>query len=289
MAQQKTLEPAAEPAQQTIDKLDTAALLEEMLSRPVSERSKAITATLNEDQWIATIEDALPQWQKGQARRLVTRAMLTFNENPDLLACTPRSLIACVLEAAECGLVIDNRLAYVQPYNNTKKDADGHERRVREAQFSPSYQGLVFIAKRSGAVHDCYGHCVYEGDKFEHGEMGGRSILEHTWDLGAPRTKVIGAYAKVVLSTNHNDWRYELMDLADLERIRHCSKQPNGPAWKYHPAAMYVKTVIRRALKLYCDDPAFAAAVRCDEREYDLSGGGDRQKPFRLTDEPGEE
>lgn len=282
MAQQKTLE-SAEPVQPTIDQIDTSVLLDEVLNRSVAERSKFLSAKLNEDEWIDKIEASLPATQKGQARRLVTRAMMFFNENSDLLDCTASSLFTCVLEAAECGLVIDGRLAFVQPYNNTKK-IDGREKKVREAQFSPSYQGLVAIAKRTGAVHDCYGRCVYEGDKFEHGEMGGRSVLEHTWDLGAKRTKVIGAYAKVVLSTNHNDWRYELMDFDDLERIRHCGK--NGPAWRYHTAAMYVKTVIRRALKLYCDDPAFAAAVRFDEREYDWNKGeGERQKPFRLTEQ----
>lgn len=290
MAQQKTLEPASQEVQDAdavalLQAIDSTSLMDEILSRPVSERSKGLKATLDKPEWVECIENALPAPQKGQAKRLVTRAMMTFNNDPKLLACTPASLITCILQAAECGLLIDGKLAFVQPYNNKKKHPDGREYKVLEAQFAPSYQGLVAIAKRSGAIHDCYGRCVYEGDTFTHGESGGRSILEHTWDLNAKRTKVIGAYAKVILSTHENDWRYELMDFEDLERIRRCGD--NGPAWRFHTSAMYVKTVIRRALKLYCDDPAFVRAVEFDERTYDWAAAGDAKptRRFKLTEE----
>lgn len=250
--------PAAPAPAQALLQQNPAALLEQVLANTtVAIKARAINESL--EKRITQIEELLPDALKGQAPRLVKRAILTFSRNPSLEKCTPQSFIRCVLEAAELGLAIDGRLGHAVPYKT-------------EAQFQPDYKGLIAVAKRNRVLKDCYGDVVCKADNFRAYRQDGKSYLFHEYpEMLQPRGEVVGAYAVVVLPDG--DWRYELMTLADLNTIRGRSKSFNGQGaspWKSDPAEMQKKTVIKRALKLYCEDPAIMRALELDDRDFDV-------------------
>lgn len=218
------------------------------------------------DKRVEKLEALLPKPMKGEASRLIERAMLTMAKNPSLEGVTPASFIRCVLEAAELGLAIDGRLAYAVPYNNKYKDANGREYYLSEAQFQPSYIGMIAIAKRIGVITDAYGDAVYSNDEFEAYRKDGDSHLFHRRALGN-RGECIGAYCVI---KHPGGWRYELMSLDDINRIKARSKSAKGTfsPWKSDEDAMRLKTVLKRGLKFYQDDPTLSRMLDLDDRSY---------------------
>jgi recombination protein RecT len=261
-------------------------ILDTILDQKPGSRSRVISDGL--EKRIAMVEEVLPDQLKGQAPRFVKRAVLTFNRKKELAECTPASFIRCVIEAAEVGLAIDGKLAHAVKFNNkVKGDKSKNEQDtwVHEAQLMLDYKGLIAVARRSDQIVDAYGDVICDNDFFEHGRSGDKSRLEHSYDAKQPRGKVYAAYC--IIKLPGGDWRYELMQKDELERIRQKSKAKDSGPWVSDTAQMQVKTVLRRGLKLYCDDPAFTRALEIDEREYegerDYGGQGAASNGKRVT------
>ncbi len=252
--------------QRETDAEQAAELLKVILDRSPSAAYKATDMALWER--VEKLREVLPDNLKDQAERFVKRAMLTFERRPELQACSATSFIRCVLAAAELGLAIDGRLAHAVPFNNKIKDkVTGKDRWVKEAQFMPDYKGLVAVAKRCGAIKDCRAELVCQNDSFRHGQMGAKCVLEHTWDIHLPRGAVIGAFAVIVRPDG--DFGYSYMDLEELKYVRSKSKAKDAGPWVDWTGEMQKKTVLKRALKLYVDDPAVVRALEIDDTEYD--------------------
>jgi recombination protein RecT len=251
--------------------LDPAVLFEQVLQR--TEKNKRVVLIDGALQArIDRLEELLPPVLKGHGARLAKRAVLTFSRSPKLQACSADSFVRCVLEAAELGLAIDGRLGHAVPFNNKVKDADGVERWRMEATFIPDYRGLVAVAKRGGLIRDVRADVVCQNDHFEARRDGDRDILIHRRDLRQKRGPIYAAYTIVVLPDS--TWRHELMDQEELDKVRSRSKsysaeKPSGP-WVTDEAEMCKKTVVKRALKLYTEDPALRRALDADDRDVDL-------------------
>lgn len=267
--------PSSAPAQQhTSQRVDeAAALLEQMIqSFTPNEKTKAVYTVLMRG--IDTLRELLPDIFKSQAERYVKRAMLEFDTRPELKKCTPESFIKAVLDAAECGLAIDGKLAYAVPYDNSKKDANGNWYTVKEANFQPSYMGVVAVAKRIGLVKAVYGDTICQNDIYKYVRRIGDDYFEHERaPIGTPRGDVLGAYQKIVLPSGLN--HIEVMDIHELDAIMETSKSYKADSkgktpWKTNKAEMQKKTVIHRAFKMYQDDPGMVALMRAVESDYDL-------------------
>src|SRR5262249_39806274 len=113
---------------------------------------------------------------------------------------------------------------------------------------------------------------VCDNDVFIAERQGGQDTLIHKRDLKQPRGNVYAAYAVVTLPSGR--WRYELMDLEELHKVRAKSKSyggrdnPTGP-WASDANEMYKKTVVRRVLKMYAEDGALRRALERDDEEPD--------------------
>jgi len=223
-------------------------LMEALDNLPVTQRTNQLKGLLTTR--ISSIEDVLPGYMKGEGQRFINRAAMYFATKRDVQNYSMGSVVAAIIQAAELGLAIDGRLAHIVKFGG-------------EAVLNIDYKGLVSIAKRSNQITDCYGDVVGANDSFECGRNGPESILKHVPHKTA-RGAVEGAYAIVVLPGSEK-WRYEYMTIEQLDHVKSKSKAQNGP-WKTDTEQMQIKTVIRRALKLYCDDPSFIRALEIDEQ-----------------------
>lgn len=275
-SQQASAPAAARPAQE----IDAAALLEQILEQQPNQKYRAIDQALQKR--IDKVEELLPDQMKGQGPRLVKRALLTFSKNPRLQEVTPESFIRCVLEAAELGLAIDGKLCHAVPYDNKVKLPGGREEWRKEAQCQPDFKGIIAVAKRTGRIIDCSAEVVCENDQFAHGRAGPVCRLEHSYDEKADRGEVVAAFAIIILPDG--SWRYELMQRKELDAIQKRSKAEIARAkghvkstpWTTDTNEMRKKTVIKRGLKTYLDDPGLVRALEIDDDDY-----GDPERQHR--------
>ena len=202
------------------------------------------------------IESMLPDFMKGQAKRLIARALMTFNNKlKDLQNCPDEDFCRCVVEAAELGFAIDGKLAYVVKY----KDA---------YQLQLDYKAVIAVAKRNRTIVDIDADVVCANDHFVHGKYGDKTVLEHTYKLGVPRGETIGAYCRIFLPGG--TFNYGIMDRATLDKIQSTSKATfSGRPWEAWDGEMQKKSVIRRTLKLYQDDPGLMRMLEITSWEDD--------------------
>jgi recombination protein RecT len=241
-------------------------LMEALDRLPVAQKTNQLKGLLTTR--IQSIEDVLPSNMKGEGQRLVNRAAMYFATKRDVQSYSMPSVVAAIIQAAELGLAIDGRLAHIAKF-------------AGDAVLTIDYKGLVAVAKRSGQIKDCYGDIVGTNDSFDCGRNGPESILKHI-PHKTSRGEIQGAYAIIVLPGT--DWRYEYMTIEQLDHVRNKAPSKNGP-WKTDTEQMQIKTVIRRALKLYCDDPAFIRATEIDEASegYDLDYGHEDRRRVQTS------
>lgn len=269
---------AAPPPQKTRQEL-TAAQCADLFDQILQGDPKAFGRVLVEgfERNISVIRDVLPEKLKPDAERFVKRAALYFQRSPKLEKCTTTSKIRCVIEAAEMGLTLDGKLCHAVAFKNKYKDEKNVERYRDEVKLMLDYKGLVQVAKNSGQIVDAQAKIVRANDQFKHGIHGPSSYLEHTYDITVNRGEAVGAYSRIWLPGGL--WIYELMQVDEIEAVRKRSKAANDGPWVTDWDQMAGKTVLRRQLKLYSNDPTIAKAIEVDEREYTDDDSGDWIKP----------
>lgn len=192
------------------------------------------------------------------ADRLMRVALTAMNTNPSLLNCTTSSLMGCILQAAQLGLMPDGAVGegYLIPFKNSKKGG------ILECQFIVGYRGLITLAYRSGQIISIQARAVYENDKF-HFVFGLNEDLVHVPASGS-RGNITHVYA--VIKMKNGGIVFDVMTKDDVEDIRRMSKNPNGSTWAQHYDEMSIKTVIRRISKRTPLSPELIQAVQLDER-----------------------
>lgn len=185
------------------------------------------------------IEAALPSVLTGERfSRMILSAMST---TPQLAACTPKSFLGAMMQAAQLGVEPNTPLgqAYLIPFRN---------KGVLECQFQLGYKGLIDLAYRSGAVKDIQAHEVYENDTFEY-ELGLTPILKHKPAM-KNRGEVIAYYA--IYHTKDGGYGFEVMSKEDIQKhaegYSQSYKSTYSP-WTNNFDEMAKKTVIKKCLK----------------------------------------
>lgn len=238
------------------------------------------------------VRAVLPDHLKGEAERYVQRALLYFIRRAELHECSDASFVQCAVDSAEIGIPLDGRLGHAVAYNTKVSKRGEPDRWEKKAQFIPDWKGLLSVAKRTNQIADGRGDVVCENDQFECGRDGDKCYLRHSPHL-TQRGEVIGAY--VVITTHNGPWSYEYMTIEQLDHVRCKSKAKDSGPWVTDFAEMCRKTVVKRALKYYCDDPTLIRAIEMDERdeEYERFEPSRQQRaalsktdPFKLAHEP---
>lgn len=198
--------------------------------------------------------------------RFKTVALHALNSNPDLLNCSPLSIVEAIREAAALRLEPTGLLgdAYLVKYGNN-------------ARLMPGYRGLMKLARRSGDVVNIDAQVVYAGDAFDV-QLGTEPRIEHLPLIEGDRGNFRGAYAWARLATGELviDW----MSYADIEQVRKSSKAATSGPWVGFWSEMARKTVIRRLMKRL---PLTTEADRALELEAEAEHEAPKPLPARVS------
>jgi recombination protein RecT len=187
------------------------------------------------------IELALPRAIAPQ--RFLRIALTELRTNPQLLSCTPESVVGSIIQAAQLGLEVDRVLGqgYLISYKNTDTNPPTYE-----CQFQPGYRGYIQLSRRSGEIKSLGAHVVHAGEPFEY-EQGTEPYLRHRPNDDQEDQPVTHVYA-VVHYTN-GGFDFEVMTAKAVAKVRAMSKAPNSPAWKQSFDEMAKAKVLRRLSK----------------------------------------
>lgn len=202
-------------------------------------------------------KNALPDHIKPEKFQRVV--MTVVQQQPDLLAADRKSLLGSCMKCAADGLVPDGREAALVIFN-TKNKAGGWEKKV---QYMPMLAGVQKRVRNSGEVSGIEAHVIYEHDAFVW-RQGLAASIEHAPKFPGDRGKAIGAYA-VAKFKDGSDPQFEVMDVAEIERVRAASKSKDSGPWVQWWPEMARKTVFRRLAKWLPMDADPEALLRRDD------------------------
>ena len=182
------------------------------------------------------------------ADRMVRVALTCYRLNPGLAECTPKSVLAAVVQCSQLGLepgLLGQ--AYLVPIKRQWKDDSGRWHSQMECQFIPGYRGLIALARRSGEVTSIDAEIVYEQDEFELA-LGLEPRIVHRPRLDGDRGQPRLAYA--IARFREGGFQFQWMTIAQIETIRAGSKADDGfGPWSTDYDEMVRKTVVRRLCK----------------------------------------
>jgi len=195
-----------------------------------------------------------------KALEFLSNVIASVQRTPELMKCTPTSLINSFITMASLKLMPSgvSGEAYVLPYSNKKKG-------VTEAQFQLGYQGLVTLFYRAG-VKSIVAEIIRANDKFTIKD----GMPSHEYDVFTDRGDAKGAYVIIELQTGGRVSK--VMSKAEiLEIAKKFSKSYStfGP-WSegQDPQLwMWKKTVLKQAAKLVPKNETIYRAIDEDNKD----------------------
>jgi recombination protein RecT len=217
----------------------------------VQQQRQSETAVLRQtlDKMAGQIKMALPSHISVEKFQRV--AITAVQTNQDLLTCDRASLFASLMKCAQDGLLPDGRDAAIVIFKG-------------QAQYMPMVGGLMKKARQSGEISSWSAHPVHQNDEFEY-VLGDDERIVHKPTMGE-QGSVIAAYSIVKLKDGTVS--RDVMTLADIEKRRKVSRQPNSLQWTTFYEEGAVKTVIKhhtKHLPASTDVEQMAAALDRDD------------------------
>ena len=189
----------------------------------------------------AIIEKMEPEFAKAlgnsvPSSRFVRIAKTAVNSNPDLAKADRTSLLGAITQAAQDGLVIDNKEAAIVTFKG-------------KATYMPMVHGLVKKMRQHSEFANISHGIIYQFEidqgRFEY-VKGDNEYLKHDPILFGDKGPPIGAYA--VLTTKTGQKFRVVMEKTDIEK--RLSKGANSSAKREWKEEFWVKTVIKHLYKI---------------------------------------
>ena len=202
------------------------------------------------------IATALPKHM--DADRFLRIAMTSFQKTPKLLECTPKSLIAALMQSAQLGLEPDGVTgqAWLIPRRN---------KGVLEVNFQPGYQGLMTLARNSGDISFIVPRVVYEGDEFSY-HYGLDDALHHRPSDQVREGEAVPTHVYCKVKMKDGTTTFEVWSAAQIDAHRsRFSRAGEEGTWTTDWAAMAKKTMIVQALKYAPKAVELSTAIALDE------------------------
>lgn len=179
-------------------------------------------------------------------------------KQPDLLSCTPSSLVMGISRGLRAGLELGETWHLLTFRNKTLSQQHGRD--VYECTGVADYKGLAQLMVASGAVRYVDPQVVREGDDFDFA-LGLDKRLTHK--PGATRGAITHAYVILRLPFGVSD--FLVMTIKEIDAIRLAKSK----SWKEGacPDWYAKKTVIRQIAKLLPKDKRLTAVARAVEQD----------------------
>lgn len=130
-----------------------------------------------------------------EAKAYIKSVLIVVMDSPELMKCTPRSILKSALRAATLKLSCDPAMkqAWIVPYNKNIGTRQSPQW-VKEAQFQPHYYGLYNLAMRTRLYTIIHVHPIYAGQRvLENPLTGLHSVMEEdTGIVGKPTAYLPG-------------------------------------------------------------------------------------------------
>jgi recombinase, phage RecT family len=223
--------------------------------------TKGVVALLESDQARAVIEPMLPQGV--EYRRVMQEVYLAGKDNPEILQCTPASIIRAVAKAESWGLTIGDTVHLV-PFNvktSKRGEQDRWEKRLKAVQ---DYKGKIELIVSAGAARAVNAECVYQNEFFEL-ELGTHPTIRHRPEREeAKRGAMIGAYAYADLGQRYQPI-VKWMPVAEIDEIRksHSKQWKDGPLKPWYAR----KTVVHQLAKVLPKNARMLKVLKAFEEE----------------------
>ncbi len=180
-----------------------------------------------------------------------------------LMKADRNSLYLAVKDAAQQGLMPDNKEGALVLYNNKEKGID-------EVSFQPMVTGIVKLLRQSGDVLDVGAAVVFANDKFKF-SLGVDNMPEHSPDWFGDRGEPVGVWAYIKLT--NGEVISKMLPKERLQRIAARSKMAKnyspteGQDWE----EFWNKAAIRNAAKFAPKTPKLEKALLADDNEFDMN------------------
>lgn len=180
-----------------------------------------------------------------KSSRFLQLALTLIKGSARLMKCTPISLMACVMEAAQLGLELDPVLghAYMVPFKD-------------EATLIIGYKGFAQLMYQSGQVVGINAEIVRAKDKFKRTLGTERKLIHDPAPVPAKDRweSWRGAYAVARMITDTTEFEY--MEAEEIFKSRNRSRswqawlaEQKPSPWETDAEAMWKKTPLRRLAK----------------------------------------
>ena len=194
------------------------------------------------------LANALPSHIKPEKFQRVVMTVVQLQ--PELLKSDRRSLFASCIKCAADGLIPDGREAALVVFSG-------------KIQYMPMFTGLQKRVRNSGEITSIQAHVIYENDEFAW-RQGIESGVDHKPKFPGDRGRAIGAYA-IAKFKDGSDPQIEVMDIAQIERVRAVSRAAKNGPWVQWWDEMARKTVFRRLSKWLPLDAETDTIMRRDD------------------------
>lgn len=163
----------------------------------------------------------------------------------------PMTVIQAGLKAAAFDLPIDQNLgyAYIVPFKNSKKDADGNWSSKTEATFILGWKGMHQLALRTGAYKTINVVDIREGEMKSYNRLTEEADIEFIEDDDVRESKpVIGYLGYYRLVNGAEKTIYMTIKQIENHEKKFRKGQYMGKGWKDDFDAMARKTVYRKLI-----------------------------------------
>jgi recombination protein RecT len=179
---------------------------------------------------------ALPAGIKPERFQRIALTAVTLN--PKLLQCSRGSLLTQIMKCAQDGLVPDGREAAIIPF----KTKDG-----MVAQYIAMVAGVRKLVLQSPEVSVFEQRVVYAKERFVV-RFGDKPGIQHKPVLKGERGEVVAAYSVATMANGFKS--FEVMTLAEIEKVREVSRSKDKGPWVDWFEEMCRKTVAKRHAKM---------------------------------------
>lgn len=164
------------------------------------------------------------------------------------------TLYGACLKCAQDGLLPDGREAALVLFGD-------------KVQYMPMIGGILKKVRNSGEIKKVSVQVVYSNDEFDYAR-GDEEWIKHKPALGE-RGEFVAAYAIAWLANGER--QFEVMDAAQIEKVRNVSRAKNNGPWVDFTDEMRRKTVFRRLAKLLPQSTDLQQVLEHDNENYDLT------------------